>query len=129
MRRFRLTVDIAGRGALVDLDTGQPVDGVRAVAIVARVGEPTRVVVEYLADVEVDAAACGVEVGRVEVVEPVPRQPPPKASTPGRAAGGRARAAALSPERRREIARQGAAARWSGRPRGQAPVGADLREV
>lgn len=32
----------------------------------------------------------------------------------GRAKGGLARAAKLSPERRREIARQAAAARWSG---------------
>jgi hypothetical protein len=34
---------------------------------------------------------------------------------PGKANGGRARAAALSPERRSEIAKKAAAARWAGR--------------
>lgn len=107
MRRFSLTVDAAGRGVLVDLDTGRPVDGVRAVAVVAKVNEPTRVVVEFLADaVEVQAEAFEVEPGPVEV------RPPVAPARPGRKAGGLARAAALSPERRREIARHAAAVRW-----------------
>jgi len=43
----------------------------------------------------------------------------PRPCVPGRAAGGIARAAALPAERRREIARQAAAARW-GRRRARA---------
>lgn len=73
MRRFRLVVNAGGRGSLIDVDTGLAIDGVRAVAVVARIGELTRVVVEFLAaDVEVEAEAPEVEaVDRVEVVGPV----------------------------------------------------------
>lgn len=117
MRRFKLAVDAASRGALVDLETGLPVEGVRRVRIVAEVGEPTRVEVAYLADevlAEVEVAAL-VEERPAPPVTESPSQAPrsPRGTVPGRSAGGRARAAALSPERRREIARAAAAARWA----------------
>lgn len=50
MRRFKLTVDAAGRGALIDQATGLAIKGVRAVTIVSRIDEATRVIVEYIGD-------------------------------------------------------------------------------
>lgn len=45
-----------------------------------------------------------------------PAEPPDPRLTEARAKGGRARRDALSPERRSEIAREGASARWGDKP-------------
>ena len=52
-QRFRLQLDATGRGTLFDGD-GRPIDGVVAVTIVGRVGQATRVVVEYLAEIDAE---------------------------------------------------------------------------
>src|SRR5262245_53780012 len=95
-RRFRLVTYSTGRLALVDLDTREPVQGVAAVTIVARRGAATRVLIEYvaLAEVEAEAEAAAVEVIAGRAIK--------RRRSTGQAAGGRARAAALTPERRRE---------------------------
>lgn len=62
MKRFHLVVNAAGQGTLFDKDAGVPIDNVRAVSVIARHGQPTRVVVEFLAvDVEVEAEAADLE--------------------------------------------------------------------
>lgn len=60
-QRFRLQLDATGRGTLFDGD-GRPIDGVVAVSIVGRHGQATRVIVEYLAEVDAEVeAAAGLE--------------------------------------------------------------------
>ena len=59
-----------------------------------------------------DAVGCAVHVARIAVGEIEDEKGPPK--QPAKVRSGRARAEALSPERRREIARQAAATRWEG---------------
>ena len=81
VQRFRLAIDESGRGSLFDLDTDQAIEGVVGVRVEARVGQPTRVIVEYLASVEGEVA---VDAAEVEVVEVGSRPPPPEG------AGGRA---------------------------------------
>ena len=64
-----------------------------------------------------DPVACAVHVGRIATGEikethEAPRRPDPTADKARASKGGKARAAALTPERRREIAATGASARW-----------------
>lgn len=56
---------------------------------------------------------CKIAVGDIEDVEPEEVKTVPNRAKGGRA-GGPARAASLSPKRRREIAKAAAAARWAG---------------
>ena len=61
--------------------------------------------------------ACAVHVGRLATGEiqetyEAPRRPNPAADSQRASEGGKARAAGLTPERRREIAAAGAGARW-----------------
>ena len=61
-----------------------------------------------------DAIGCAVHVAKIatgEIEDTLDRPVKPK---PARPRSGKARAAALSPERRSEIARKAAAARWGG---------------
>lgn len=62
IQRFRLQVDATGRGSLFDLKTGKPVDNVGAVTITARVGQATRVAVEFLAEAEAEVEVEAAEV-------------------------------------------------------------------
>ena len=66
-----------------------------------------------------DPIAAAVHVGRIATGEieetyDAPRRPDPAADSRRATAAGKARAASLTPERRREIAVAGAAARWGG---------------
>jgi hypothetical protein len=65
-RRFRLIVDDNGRGELVDKDTGQSIEDVVAVSVIARANHATRVIVEFVGEVEADIEAHDIE-----------RSPPP----------------------------------------------------
>ena len=66
-----------------------------------------------------DPVACAVHVGRIatgeieETYEP-PRRPDPAGDSRRASKAAKARAASLTPERRREIAAAGAASRWGG---------------
>ena len=64
-----------------------------------------------------DPIAAAVHVGRIATGEieetyEAPRRPDPAADSRRASAAGKARAASLTPERRREIAASGADARW-----------------
>ena len=64
-----------------------------------------------------DPVGCAVHVGRIatgeiEETHDAPRRPDPTADSRRASAAGKARAASLTPERRREIAASGADARW-----------------
>lgn len=59
-----------------------------------------------------DVSACAVHVAKLATGELSETIKPPPARAPKRAVGGKARAASLTPERRTEIARKAAAARW-----------------
>ncbi len=66
-----------------------------------------------------DPVAAAVHVGRIATGEieetfEAPRRPDPAADSRRASAAGKARAASLTPERRREIAASGASARWGG---------------
>ena len=56
---------------------------------------------------------CKIAIGEIKDVEPIDVKTVPNRAKGGRA-GGPARAASLSPKRRREIAKVAAAARWAG---------------
>lgn len=65
-----------------------------------------------------DPVACAVHVGRlatgeIEETHEAPRRQDPVEDSRRASEGGKARAASLTPERRREIAAAGASARWS----------------
>jgi general stress protein YciG len=55
---------------------------------------------------------CRIATGEIEEEAPTPRQ---RANAQNGRAGGKARAEQVDPERRRQIARQGAEARWKNR--------------
>ena len=64
-----------------------------------------------------DPVACAVHVGRIATGEihetfEAPRRPDPAADSRRASEGGKARAARLTVERRREIAKAGAGVRW-----------------
>ena len=64
-----------------------------------------------------DPVACAVHVGRIatgeiEDTHEAPSRPDPAADSKRASEGGKARAASLTAERRREIAASGASARW-----------------
>ena len=59
-----------------------------------------------------DTVGCAVTVAKIATGEIEDEQEKPK--EPAKARSGRARAESLSPARRKEIARQAAAARWAG---------------
>ena len=66
-----------------------------------------------------DPVACAVYVGRIatgeiQEISEAPRRSNPASDSQRAIEGGKARAAGLLPERRREIARSAAAARWTG---------------
>jgi hypothetical protein len=67
-----------------------------------------------------DPVACAVHVGRIATGEieetyEAPRRPDPVQDSRRASDGGKARAASLTPERRREIAASGAGSRWGTR--------------
>ena len=67
-----------------------------------------------------DPVACAVHVGRlatgdIQETSEAPRRQDPVGDSRRASEGGKARAASLTPERRREIAAAGAGARWGAR--------------
>jgi hypothetical protein len=70
-RRFRLIVDDQGRGRLVDKDTGHAIEDVVAVSVIARASHATRVIVEFVGEVEAD-----IEAHDIERLPAPPHKPP-----------------------------------------------------